>query len=140
MKKESYNLTNPQKNIWNSELFFRNSNINNVCGSSLIKEKIDFDLLKKAFILFAQQNDCFQTRFFLDENNSPMQYFADFEPFDVEVVDVDDSKSFNFKDYTQSQSIVELIDDINKIDVDNLSITEAYQFIEDLKQKVIKMN
>ena len=72
MKKDVYNLTNPQKNIWNSELFFRNSNINNVCGSSLIKEQIDFDLLKKAFILFAQQNDCFQTRFFLDDNNSPM--------------------------------------------------------------------
>ena len=57
----------------------------------------------------------------------------------VKVVDVDDSKSFNFKDYTQSQSMVELIDDINKIDVDNLSITEAYQFIEDLKRKVMEI-
>ena len=89
MEKDVYKLTNPQKNIWNTELFFRNTNVNNVCGSSLIKEVIDFNLLKEASTLFVKQNDCFQTRIFLDENNCPMQYFADFEPFDIEIVDVD---------------------------------------------------
>ena len=54
----------------------------------------------------------------------------------VKVVDVDDSKAFQFKEYTQSQSIAEIIDDLNKVDTDNLSITEAYKFIEDLKAKV----
>lgn len=88
MKKEMYELTNPQKNIWNTEMFFQGTNINNVCGSSLIKEKIDFDLLKQAFTLFIQQNDCFQIRICLNEENVPMQYFADFEPFPIDVVDV----------------------------------------------------
>ena len=88
MKKDVYELTNPQKNIWNTEMFFQGTNINNVCGSSLIKEKIDFDLLKQAFTLFVKQNDCFQIRIFLDEDNNPMQYFADFESFSIDVVDV----------------------------------------------------
>ena len=89
LKKDVYGLTNPQKNIWNTEMFFRNTNINNICGSSIIKEKIDFDLLKKAFNLFVKQNDNFQIRICLNEQNVPVQYFADFEPFPIEVVDVD---------------------------------------------------
>lgn len=88
LKKDVYGLTNPQKNIWNTEMFFRNTNINNVCGSSIIKEKIDFDLLTKAFNLFVKQNDNFQIRFFLNEQNVPMQFFSDFEPFSIEVIDV----------------------------------------------------
>ena len=29
-KNDLYNLTNPQKNIWNTELFFSDTNVNNV--------------------------------------------------------------------------------------------------------------
>ena len=43
---------------------------------------------------------------------------------------------YNLADYTQSQSMIKLLDCINYVDVDNLSITEAYQWIKDLKNKV----
>jgi hypothetical protein len=31
MEKDVYELTNAQKSIWNTELFYNGSNINNIC-------------------------------------------------------------------------------------------------------------
>ena len=33
MESNVYELTNAQKSIWNTELFFNGSNINNICGT-----------------------------------------------------------------------------------------------------------
>lgn len=57
----------------------------------------------------------------------------------VKIVDMESFTKRNFKEYSQSQSLVEIIDKLNKVDPNNLSITEAYKFIEDLKEKVIKI-
>ena len=35
-KKDVYDLTNPRKNIWDTELFFNNKNVNNIIRVVLI--------------------------------------------------------------------------------------------------------
>ena len=57
LKKDVYNLTNSQKNIWDTEMFFNNSNLNNVGGYVFIEEKVNFKFLEKALNLYVQRND-----------------------------------------------------------------------------------
>ena len=45
------NLTNAQKSIWVTEQYYRGSSINNICGSSVIQEKVDFDKLEESIKL-----------------------------------------------------------------------------------------
>ena len=41
---------------------------------------------------------------------------------------------FESSDYLKNAKIIELVEKINKVDIDSLSIPEAYKFIEDLKE------
>ena len=47
---------------------------------------------------------------------------------------------YNLNQYNQSSSISDLLNFITSIDVNNLSVKEAYKFIEDLKNKVNNIN
>ena len=82
-----YLLTNPQKSIWTMENFFEDTNINNICASIIILDKIQEDILKKAIQNIVKYNDSFRIRILI-ENNSPVQYISDFKPFDIEVIEV----------------------------------------------------
>lgn len=93
MKKEMYKLTKPQKNIWNTEQFYQGTNTCNICGSGLIKEQVEIDLLKKAMKRLVLENDSFRTRIVV-ENGEPMQYFADFADFEIEVVEIESMEAF----------------------------------------------
>lgn len=55
---------------------------------------------------------------------------------DFKVIELENNTIYNFNEYKQNQSIVELLELISSVDVNNLSITEAYQWIEDIKNKV----
>lgn len=45
---EYYNLTTPQKNIWNLQKYYGDTAIGNQCGAIFYKEKRDNNLIKKA--------------------------------------------------------------------------------------------
>ena len=45
-----FELTNPQKSIWYLEQFYKNTSVNNIGGTLIIKEKIDFDFLEKSIV------------------------------------------------------------------------------------------
>ena len=94
MKKKMFKLTNPQKNIWNTEMYFSNTNINNICGYGIIKEIMDFDKFKEAIQILVQNNDSFRIRLSL-ENGIPYQYISDFSPFEIEVIDVNSEEDFS---------------------------------------------
>ena len=64
-----YELTNPQKNIWYTEQFYKGSNIHNICGTAIINEVVNFDLLKEALLIFAQKNDVFRYKLKMQDNN-----------------------------------------------------------------------
>ena len=56
MEKKFYELTAPQKSIWLTEQYYKNTNINNICGTLFFKEKIDLDILERALKIFIQKD------------------------------------------------------------------------------------
>lgn len=91
--KELFELTNPQKNIWNTELFFSDTNVNNVCVSGIINEVVNFDILKKAINVLVEKNDSFRINLSFSEN-VPMQSFSTFNPFDIDIINVNSKSEF----------------------------------------------
>ena len=58
----------------------------------------------------------------------------------IQIIELDNNIIYNLNEYIHSQSIIELLEVINSVDINNLSITEAYQWIKDLKHKASKFN
>jgi len=87
MKKDVYELTNPQKSIWLTEEFYKGTAINNICGNLIIREKVDFEKFKKAINLFVKTNQSFRLKFFV-EDSIPKQYVSEFTEFEMEEFDV----------------------------------------------------
>ena len=87
MNKDVFELTNPQKSIWVTEQFYRGSSINNICGTAIIEEEIDFNLLEKAINLVMQNHNNFRLKFIV-KNGIPMQYLADSITSKINIVDV----------------------------------------------------
>ena len=88
MQKEIYDLTNPQKSIWLTEQFYQGSCVNNLCGTVAIDDVVNFDILKKSIYQFVKDNDSFRLKLSYDENGEIKQEIVDFEPFEIELVDV----------------------------------------------------
>ncbi len=82
-----YELTNPQKSIWLTEQYFENTTINNICGSLIIKQTTDLNLLNAAINIFIQNNDSFKLRFKQDKTNL-LQYFAEDENYNFEILNI----------------------------------------------------
>lgn len=111
MKKDVYHLTNPQNSIYLSEQF-TDTPMNNIVGTMFFKKEIAIDLLKKAVNLTVQNNQAMRTRIFKDvsvdgSSDIPMQYFAEFSPFDIPVFDflkksMDDFRVFQ-KEYAKKR-------------------------------------
>lgn len=53
---------------------------------------------------------------------------------DVQVIEATNNISYTLKEYSQSQSVTELLTFIHSANVNNLSVVEAYQFISDLQK------
>lgn len=88
MENKLYNLTNPQKSILLTEEFYKGSNINNICGTAIIDDVLDFDLLKKAMHIFVKNHDSFSFKLTVN-NNEIMQYVDDnADDTYIEIVDI----------------------------------------------------
>ena len=59
---------------------------------------------------------------------------------DVKVIDCKMKTSYKLNEYRQNQDIVKIIELISSVDIDNLSVLEAYKFIETLKNKALNLN
>ncbi len=81
-EKSFYHLTNPQKSIWVTEEYYKGSAINNICGTALIKEKVNLRLLEKAIRTTLQNNDIFKIKFSMQDHNV-MQYVSDYVNSDI---------------------------------------------------------
>lgn len=97
MKKDVYNLTNPQMSIFFMEQFTK-SPMNNIVGTMYFNADIDINLLKKAVNLTVQNNQAMRTIIF-EENGVPMQYFKEFSPFNIDVHDFSSKTMDVFKDF-----------------------------------------
>ena len=63
------NLTNAQKSIWVTEQYYKGSRINNICGTAVIQEKVDFEKLKESIQIVCKKHDNFWLEFKLNEGN-----------------------------------------------------------------------
>ena len=62
MEKRFYNLSNPQKSLLLTEQYFQGSNINNICGTAIVDNILDFKSLEKAINEVIEKNDSFLTK------------------------------------------------------------------------------
>ena len=58
--KKLVNLTYPQKAILLTEQFYKNTAVNNICGTAIIDSVLDFDALNKAINIVVKENDIFR--------------------------------------------------------------------------------
>ncbi len=88
MNKKIYDLTNPQKSILLTEEFYKGSNVNNICGTAIVENELNFELLKKAICIFIKNNDSFNLKLTL-ENNVAKQYLDDADTNDIAIVELE---------------------------------------------------
>lgn len=108
MKKDVYELTNPQLSIYLSEQF-TNTPLNNIVGTMFFKNDIDINLLKESVYLTIKNNQAMRTRIIKNEEEQPRQYFKDFTSFDIPVIDFSKKTMENFKIF-QKKSAKETFD------------------------------
>lgn len=87
MNQEFYELTNPQKPIWLTEQYFANTAVNTICGYTFITDMVDFEVLKKAIYEMVKSNDGMRLQIDI-QNNTPLQYVCDFEPFSIPTIEL----------------------------------------------------
>lgn len=87
MNKVLYDLTNPQKNIWVTEQYYKGNPINNICGTVYIKEKLDFQKLVQSVNILINTHDNFKIKISTTEN-TVKQYFTDKSDYTVDIVDI----------------------------------------------------
>lgn len=80
-----FDLTIPQRSIWNTEKFYKDTSIANVSGTGNINETIDFNILEKAINIVVERNDALRIRIKI-QDNKPMQYFEEYQFFNVDCV------------------------------------------------------
>lgn len=95
MKKEVYELTNPQKNIWELEQINGSGTpINHIMSVLKLNSKLDEDLLVKTMNKIIEKNDSFHLRF-IKNGTSLCQYVEDYQyvPIETKHFDTDDISS-----------------------------------------------
>lgn len=83
-----FTLTDQQKNVWNSEMFYSGTNINNIGGYLLIKETVNFKLLEKAANIYVKNNEVIRYQFDLKDSD-PIQIIKDYSTFKLKTISVE---------------------------------------------------
>ena len=87
MQNIMYDLTTPQKLIWYSEEVFKGTSIENITGTVIIPNKVDFSSLEQAINFYVQKNDSFRLKF-LKQDNQIKQYVETFNEFHVDLAQI----------------------------------------------------
>ncbi len=85
------NLTSSQKSIWVIEQYYKGSSINNICGTALINEKIDFETLKKSIEIVCQKHDNFRMQIKI-EDEGVRQVLSEPKEIQIDTVNVASKK------------------------------------------------
>ena len=95
------NLTNAQKSIWVTEQYYLGSSINNICGTAVIQEKVDFDKLEKSIEIVCQKHDNFWLEFKL-ENGNVKQVLSERKKIQIRTINIASEKELE----TEREKIV----------------------------------
>ncbi|MBW7473808.1 non-ribosomal peptide synthase/polyketide synthase [Paenibacillus oenotherae] len=85
----TYPLTDAQKRIWYTEMFYPGTGISNIGGAVRFNttEPFDAGLLKQAINHYVRLNDTIRLRMLNEPGSEPKQIVAGYQPFEVEVRD-----------------------------------------------------
>ena len=87
--KKLVNLTYPQKAILLTENFYKNTAVNNICGTAIIDSVLDFDALNQAINTVVKENDVF--RITLTKRAGEIKQFkTEYKETNFEVIDIKD--------------------------------------------------
>lgn len=111
MEKRYYELTAPQKSIWLTEQYYKNTNINNVCGTFYSDEVLDFEILKKALNTFLQSNDSFRIKLHFTEDKV-VQYFSDLENIDFKIIDIKNKNEQSTLEENMASKVFTMLDSL----------------------------
>lgn len=106
-----YNLTNPQKSIWLTEQFYKNTPIENITGCVTVLEKLDLKALQKAINLFVEKNDSFRLKFIL-KGDDVFQYLSSFSEFEIENILVKTNHDVKKLENQMSNTVFEVLDNL----------------------------
>ena len=152
-----YELTAPQKSIWLTEQYFENTSINNICGSVIMKQDVDLNILNKAINVFVENNDSFKLRFHQNGANL-LQYFTKDEEINFERLDIKeeneieifakkivaikfnlfDSRVFDFKLFKLSSGFGGFIVNVHHIISDAATLSFVGTEIVEIYSKLLK--
>ena len=79
-------LTSSQKSIWVTEQYYKGTSINNICGTSIIEEKVKFDKLEEAIEIVCNKHDNFKLCLKIDTNGDAKQEEKDLKDAKIESV------------------------------------------------------
>lgn len=74
-----YNLTTPQRNIWNLQAYYENTSISNLCGAVIYDENYNSLILNKALNKLVEHQEGLRLRFCYEEDEV-RQYVSAYEP------------------------------------------------------------
>lgn len=85
--KEIYELTNPQRSIWATEQFFKETDVNNIAATLTIKENVDLGVLERAINAYLKNNKSFGLKFKMQEGEL-VQYFTEIQENEFEILNI----------------------------------------------------
>jgi amino acid adenylation domain-containing protein len=84
----THELTHPQKRIWYAEKLYPGTPLHNLAGTATYRAALDFALLERAFHRLVEHHDATRLRVREIPGVGVRQWVADFEPFQVPIVDL----------------------------------------------------
>ena len=81
------NLTHSQKSIWVTEQYYMGSSINNICGTAIIDEKVDFEKLRKSVEIVCPKHDNFRLQLNI-EDGEVKQVLSEQKEIKIDTIDV----------------------------------------------------
>ena len=114
------NLTNAQKSIWVTEQYYKGSSINNICGTAVIQEKVDFEKLKESIQIVCKKHDNFWLEFKLNKGNVE-QVLSEKKEIQIDTINIAGKNQLE----TERNKIVK-----TKFTLENSKLFKFYIFIE----------
>lgn len=88
LKEQLYDLTNPQKAIWYTEQYMQGTSVGNICGTLIMKEKVDFKKLEESMNILLKHNDSFRLQFKM-EQTEPKQVLKEYSYLKIDPIILD---------------------------------------------------
>lgn len=91
---DHFNLTTPQKNIWNLQKYYENTAISNLCGAVFFEEEHDLSLLQKAINHVIKNQTALRLRF-VQQDGEIKQYIKEYAHVETTTHEFTDENEFD---------------------------------------------